>query len=149
MEDKDFKDILLVHLILGASDYAKIKTKTAPRVGARGEPTGEKTNLGWTIIIISFGKEVDLSPMVFTQISHLDYDNLMCKLDVLRLADSSTGDQAEVYTEFKEQLTQDAEGWYETGLPWRGNHPPLPNNAIGSHGRFGEPCEEITQPRNY
>ena len=74
--------------------------------------------------------------MFFTQTSHVDYDNL-CKLDVLGLADSSTGDQAEVYTEFKEQLTQDAERWYKTGLPWRGNHPPLPNNEVGSVRRLG------------
>lgn len=50
MEDKESKDILPVHLILGASDYAKIKTETAPRVGALGEPIGEKTKLGWTIM---------------------------------------------------------------------------------------------------
>ena len=81
-------------------------------------------------------KEVDLSPMFFTQTSHVDYDNF-CKLDVLGLADSSTVDQAEVYAEFKEQLTQDAEGWYETGLPWRGNHPPLPSNEVGSIRRLG------------
>lgn len=30
-----------------------------------------------------------------------------------------------VYNEFKEQLTRTPSGWYETGLPWRGNHPPL------------------------
>ena len=48
MEDKDSKDIMPVHLILGASDYAKIKTETAPRVGALGEPIGEKTKLDWT-----------------------------------------------------------------------------------------------------
>ena len=47
--------------------------------------------------------------MFCTQTSHVDYDNL-CKLDVLGLADTSTGDQAEVYAEFKEQFTQDAEG---------------------------------------
>ena len=39
MEDKNSKDIMPVHLILGASDYAKIKTETAPRVGALGEPS--------------------------------------------------------------------------------------------------------------
>ena len=50
MEDKDSKDIMPVHLILGASDYVKIKTETAPRVGALGEPIGEKTKLGWTIM---------------------------------------------------------------------------------------------------
>ena len=134
MEDKDSKDIMPVHLILGASDYAKIKTETAPRVGALGEPIGEKTKLDWTIM--SPGKDVDLTPMFFTQTSHIDYDNL-CKLDVLGLADTSTGYQAEVYAEFKEQLTQDAEGWYETRLPWRGNHPPLPSNEVGSLRRLG------------
>ena len=48
MEDKASKDTLPVHLILGASDYARIKTETTPRVGAIGEPLGEKTKLGWT-----------------------------------------------------------------------------------------------------
>ena len=71
-----------------------------------------------------------------TQTSHVDHDNLR-KLDVLGLVDTSTGDQAEIYAEFKEQLTQDAEGWYETGLPWRGNHPPLPSNEVGSIRRLG------------
>ena len=84
---------------------------------------------------MSPGKEVDLTPMFCTQTSHVDYDNL-CKLDVLGLADTSTGDQAEVYAEFEEQLTQDAEGWYETGLPWTGNHPPLPSNEVGSLRRL-------------
>ena len=107
MEDKDSKGLLPVHLILGASDYAKIKTETAPRVGALGEPIGEKTKLGWTII--SPGKEVDLSPMFLTQTSSLDYDNF-CTLDVLGLEDSSTGDQTEVYTEFKEKLTRNKDG---------------------------------------
>ena len=134
MEDQNSKDILPVHLILGASDHAKIKTETAPRVGALGEPIGEKTKLGWTIM--SPGKEVDLSPMFVTQTSHVDYDEL-CKLDVLGLADAPIGDQAEVYSEFKEQLTQDAEGRYETGLPWRGNHHPLPSNEVGSLRRLG------------
>ena len=129
MEDQDSKDILPVHLILGASDYAKIKTETAPRVGALGEPIGEKTKVGWTIM--SPGKEVDLSPMFFTQTSYVGYDEL-CKLDVLGLAYAPIGDQAEVYSEFKEQLTQDAEGRYATGLPWKGNHLPLPSNQVGS-----------------
>ena len=50
MDDLDNKDILPVHLILGASDYARIKTETAPRIGALNEPVAEKTKLGWTII---------------------------------------------------------------------------------------------------
>ena len=52
------------------------------------------------------------------------------------LADSSTGNQAKVCPEFKEQLTQDAEGWYETRLPWIWNHPPLPSNKVASLRRL-------------
>ena len=86
MEETDTKDTLPVHLILGASDYAKIKTETAPRIGALNEPIWEKTKLGWTIM--SPGKEVDLSTMFFTQTSSTDYERLS-RLDVLGLADSS------------------------------------------------------------
>ena len=37
---------------------------------------------------------------------------------------------------FKEQLQRSPEGWYETGLPWRGNHPELPTNKQGSIRRL-------------
>ena len=92
-------------------------------------------------------KEVDLSPMFFAQISHVDYDNL-CRLDVLGLADSSTGDQEEVYADFKEQLTQDEEGWYERGLPWRGNHPPLPSNEVVSLRQLGNLEKKLRSQEN-
>ena len=73
--------------------------------------------------------------MLLTQTSHVDYEEL-CRLDVLGLADTPTNDQGSVYAEFKEQLVRDPEGWYETGLPWRGNHPVLPNNKEGSLRRL-------------
>ena len=57
----------------------KSRPKLRPVFGAIGQPLGEKTKLGWSIM--SPGKEVDLSPMSFTQTSHVDYDNL-CKLHV-------------------------------------------------------------------
>ena len=79
-------------------------------------------NPRWTII--SAGKEVDLTLMFMTQTSSLEYETL-CRLDVLGIADSASGDQDEVYSEFKGQLKRDEEGWYETGLLWKGNHPSL------------------------
>ncbi|KAK3755571.1 hypothetical protein QZH41_005950 [Actinostola sp. cb2023] len=133
MQDTDTKERLPVHLILGASDYAKIKTKTVPKIGAPGEPIAEQTKFGWTMM--SPGKEVDLSPMFVAQTSTTDYENL-CRLDVLGLQDFPEGDQNQVYTEFKEQLVRSPEGWYETGLPWKGNHPPLHNNEAGSLRRL-------------
>lgn len=41
-----------------------------------------------------------------------------------------------VYEEFKEQLTRSQEGWYETTLPWKANHSPLPSNKGGSLKRL-------------
>ncbi|KAL9957559.1 hypothetical protein ACROYT_G039201, partial [Oculina patagonica] len=97
------------------------------------DPVASYTKLGWTIT--SPGKEIDTTSMLLTQTSKVDYEEL-CKLDVLGLADSPSGDQGVVYDEFKEQLRRNEEGWYETGLPWKGNHPPLPNNKEGSLRRL-------------
>ena len=47
-----------------------------------------------------------------------------------------TGDQNAVYDGSKEQLVRSPEGWYKTGLPWKGNCPPLPNNREGSLRRL-------------
>ena len=133
MDDLDNKNILPVNLILGASDCGRIKTETAPRIGDLNEPVAEKTKPGWTIM--SAGKEVDLTLMFMTQMSSLEYETL-CRLDVLGIADSASGDQDEVNSEFKEQLKRDEEGWYETGLPWKRNHPSLPSNEAGSLRRL-------------
>ncbi|KAK3727323.1 hypothetical protein QZH41_006278 [Actinostola sp. cb2023] len=67
--------------------------------------------------------------------SQADYEEL-CRMDVLGLADTPSNNQDTVYEEFKEQLKRDPVGWYETGLPWKGNHPSLPNNKEGSLKRL-------------
>ena len=139
MEDVDKKERLPVHIILGASEYAKLKTDTAPRIDKPGEPVAELTRFGWTIM--SPGKEsVNVTNMLLTQISQVDYEDSY-RLDVLGLEDKPMKDQSNVYDEFKEQLTRDESGWYETGLPWCGNHPPLPNNKAGSL----RPLENLTK----
>ena len=133
MDDDDTKLELPVHLILGASEYAQIKTETKPRVGQPGEPVAQQTRFGWTVI--SPGKEIDLGSILFTQTSNVDYENL-CWLDVLGLKDTPPGSQENVYEEFQEQLTRSPEGWYQTGLPWKACHPPLPSNEAGSLKRL-------------
>ena len=130
IDDLDTKENLPIHLILGASEYAKLKTETAPKIGQ----VWELPRFGWTII--SPGKErIDLSDMLLCQTSQVDYEQL-CRLDVLGLADTAPNDQGDVYAEFKEQLVRDEEGWYETGLPWRGDHPLLPSHKNGSLRRL-------------
>ncbi|XP_068680119.1 uncharacterized protein [Montipora foliosa] len=133
MTDHDPKPHLPVHVILGARDYAAIKTSERPRVGFPGEPVAEKTKLGWTIM--SPGTEIDHTNMLLTRTSHADYEEL-CRMDILGLEDTPEHDQRAVYAEFREQLIQHPEGWYETSLPWKGNHPPLPNNKTVSLQRL-------------
>ncbi len=98
-----------------------------------GEPVAELTSLGWTIM--SPGKEADLSNIFLAQTSSSDYE-LLCRMDVLGLEDRPVGDQSSIYEEFKEQLVRSPEGWYETGLPWRANHPLLQNNERGNIRRL-------------
>ena len=133
IEDRDKKPKLPVHVVLGNGDYSRIKTETRPRVGKDMEPVAELTQLGW--FLMSPGKEFDRKKMLLTQTNQLDYEQL-CRLDVLGLEDTPEHDQRVVYDEFKEQLTRSPEGWYETGLPWRGNSPALPTNERGSRRRL-------------
>ena len=111
MIDNDEKAQLPVHAMLGASEYARIKTKSEQKVGSPDEPVTEKTAFGWTIMLP--GKETDSSKMLLTQTSTVDYEEL-CRLDALVLEDTAEYDQNTVYVEFKEQLTRDPSGWYET-----------------------------------
>ena len=98
-------------------------------VGCRGDPVAEFMRFGWALM--SPGAETDLSSVYLAINSTADYKPL-CTLDILGLADTPMGDQGDVYDEFKEHLCCSLEGWYETALPWKGNHLPLPNNYEGS-----------------
>ena len=73
MLDNHKKPELPVHLILGASEYARIKTETKPKIGQPSEPVAELTKFGWTIL--SPGKETDLTTkMLVTQTASPDYE---------------------------------------------------------------------------
>ena len=84
---------------------------------------------------MSPGQEFDVRSVMLTKAYQYDYEQL-CRTDVLGLADAPEQSQTVVHAEFKEQLTQIPDGWYETGLPWKGNHPTLPTNVEGSQRRL-------------
>ena len=132
--------MLPIHLILGANDFAKVRTGMRLQVGRRGDPVTEFTRFGWTLM--SPGAETDLSPVYLAVNPAANYERL-CALDVLGLADSPTGNQEDVYSEFKEQSTRSLDGRYETTLPWKGDHPPLPSNQNGSLLRLNSFDEQI------
>ena len=56
VEDYDEKEELLIHVMIGASEFAKIKTNEPARVGKICEPVTELTKLGR--IVISPGHEI-------------------------------------------------------------------------------------------
>ena len=130
MDDKNQKKQLPIHLISGVSDYTKIKSDCKRRKGILIEPVDEFTNLGWTLI--SAGAVINTTVMFFAKSSLLGYEKL-CGIDVLELGllelkareDNSDGS---VYSEFKEQLKQTEQGYYQTGLPWKADALELPDN---------------------
>ena len=84
----------------------------------------------------------EFSPAYLAVNSNADFKRL-CALDVLGLADYSTGDQGAVYDEFKDRSS---EGWYETGLSLKGNCPPLTNNRDGSLCRMNIRIRKLRKP---
>ena len=85
---------------------------------------------------------------MLTQTSEANFDEL-CRLDELGLAYRAENDQLPVYKEFQEQLERSPEGWYETGLPWKANHPPLPTNETGSRRRLESLLKRLRSSDRY
>ena len=111
LNDQIDKPVLPIHVVLGAGDYARIKTKAQPLIGQEREPIAEKTRLGW--FLMSPGAEIKQPVLMFAQTSQSDYEDLS-RLDVLGLADHAENDQQAVFQEFKEQLLE--RKLHKTGL---------------------------------
>ena len=50
IDNNDTKAELPVHIVLGASDFSKIKTSIPARIGKAGEPVAGLTKFGWMIM---------------------------------------------------------------------------------------------------
>ena len=74
IDDVDLKKELPVHLILGTSKYARIKTETTPKMGKPAEPIAELTR--FERIFMTSGSEPLLTQMFLTQTSKVDYEEL-------------------------------------------------------------------------
>ena len=80
MNDNDTEPELPIHMILGASDYAKIKVPEMKRAGSPGEKVTELTR--FELVIMSPGTEIDLNNLMLSRTSIDDYEKL-CNLDAL------------------------------------------------------------------
>lgn len=79
MEDTDKKKQLLGYIILGANDYAKIKTSKLQQTGAMGEPVAKYTHFRYALM--SRGMKTDLGSMFLVQTASNDYEELY-RMDV-------------------------------------------------------------------
>ena len=61
-------------MILGASDYVRIKVPEMPRLGSPGEPVAELTRFRW--VIMSPRNEIDLNNLMLSRSSIGDYEKL-------------------------------------------------------------------------
>ena len=130
MNERDTKPEVPIHVILGASDYVKIKMQKCPSVGKVNEPIAEQTKIGW--VIMSPGRGSDLVSSLYTRTSVSDFDRL-CDINVLGVEENHL---SHVYKNFKQQLERHEGGWHETGLVWNENKVPLNNKKFGSLGRL-------------
>ena len=71
-----------------------------------------------------------------------DYQRL-CDLDVLDIQEPVDGEQS-VYENFKEQLRQSEDGWYETGLFWKPEAGELPSNERRSRARLTKLVQRLS-----
>ena len=90
MNDNDEKMKLPMHVIIGASEYAPIKTKQNIRIGNRGEPVEEHTAFERTII--SGRQKTTQHLMLLTRSKEEDYTEL-CQSDVDKQRDIQSCNQ--------------------------------------------------------
>ena len=104
MNENQTKVTLPIHVILGASDFTKIKAQERPRIRQIGDPV----------------KESSYSNVLLRTAAINTYEEL-CSLDVVGLSDTQHLSKPDdvVLEKFKSQLTQNENGCCETNLIWK------------------------------
>lgn len=128
-EEETRGESMSVHIILGAADYQRIRTTEPLILGANPDkdPGAEFTMLGWTIYGRHPGVESGVDKQFLLKTGEEEFEKL-CSLDVLGISDTGTKQDGLVHKEFLQQLTKTPDGYYETKLPWKEDHVPLPVN---------------------
>ena len=126
-DDEGSDELQPVHMILGAADYQRIKTREPVVLGKNPDkdPGAELTMLGWTLC----GRRTQLSSGIeksFLLNTGREEFEQMCGLEVLGLSD--TNSESIFLQDFSENLHQTNEEYYETRMPWKKDAVKLPNN---------------------
>ena len=121
-------DMLPVHLILGTSDFQRIRTTEPLVLGPNPDrdPGAEFTMLGWTLSGRTVGSEVGTEKGFFANSTKDEFEK-MCSLEVLGLSDEIENG-AEFHESFKKNIERMDDGSYQTRLPWKPDHCAVPTN---------------------
>ena len=125
-DEEATKNMLPVHVILGAADYQRIKT-TEPAVlgqNADKDPGAEFMMLGWTLSGMATEKNTQTEKTFFAKSTKEEFEQ-MCSLEVLGLKDNTMED---FHNDFMDKLERLPDGTYMTKLPWKESAISLPTN---------------------
>ena len=122
------EDMLPVHLILGTSDFQRIRTTEPLVLGPNPDhdPGAEFTMLGWTLIGKTVGSEVGAEKGFFANSTKDEFEQI-CPLEVLGLSDK-VGNDRDFHENFKKDTKRMDDGSYEARLPWKPDHCAVPTN---------------------
>ncbi|XP_043469952.1 uncharacterized protein LOC122503458 [Leptopilina heterotoma] len=124
-----------IAILIGADFLGKLQTGKSFEM--MSGPTAIETKLGWTLIgeklvekdIAKVNTALCVASLFVREASVSDLWNL----DVIGIADptetkTKREHQEDVRREFQESTTVEGEGRFQVSLPWKVNHPPLPDN---------------------
>ena len=137
-EESIQSNLLPVHIMLGVTDFQRIRTGEPPVIGTNPDrdPGAEFTKFGWTLFGVNPCGTVgeDTAKQFFLNNGQEEFQKL-CSLDVLGVTDPIDSTQF-VHSDFKAQISRYDEGYYEARLPWKTSQTVLPDNKDLSTGRL-------------
>ena len=126
-EEGETQDFLPAHIMLGVSDYQQIRINESPGVAlnTNTDPVAEFTKLEW-MLYGGVAKKPQFEKQFFLNDEKLEFQKL-CSLDVQGLEDVMQSEELNHKT-FKDNIKYYEKGYFETVLPWKADHSPLPSN---------------------
>ena len=113
--------------MLGVVDYQRIRTNEPPVLGLNTNmnPVAEFTRLGWTLCG-GVTRKTQFEKQYFVNDEKSEFQKL-CSLDVQGLEDVMQHEEFN-HQKFKDHIKYCEKRYYETALPWKPDHSPLPSN---------------------
>jgi len=144
-EEATRNDTLPVLIILGAADCQRVSTTEPLVLGADPDkdPGAEITMLGWTVYGRRPVTESVIAEKQFLLTTGQEEFEKLCSLDVLGLKDTRSPKNKNVHEDFLQQLHKMQGGFYETRLPWKEDHVPLPTNKNLSVARLNSTIRKL------